>query len=198
MKNKLETVPKGKEFVLSSGAKITSINELYKVLHKIDKKTFNHHVTKDKNDFADWIRGVQGDYVLANSLNPLMSKESCIEVVANHMYELKKESENNNSVSHVKKIQESNYIEDSLEMLVSNIKTEVNRTLLLPEGGNDLLKFAEEDIIKDSLKEKTKKAKEFVDFPGFKKDMKKVFSRKQKDNKPEIDDLKRVCINDEE
>ena len=197
MENKLAPVPEGKEFILSSGKKIVSIEELYSVLKELDSKTFKNHVTKEKNDFANWVRGVQKDYVLANSLNPLMNRESCLEAVADHIYSLKKGSEVLDPKQHVKQIQKKIYEEDSLENMVSDIKANVHNTLLLPNGGDDLIEFAEKDIIKDSLKTKAKKVKDFVDLPGFKEDMKKVFRRKVLDNKPHIDDLKRACLNDE-
>lgn len=50
--------PSGKEFILHDGSKIYSIKELFDKLPSMEEDIFYHHVTPERNDFANWIRDV--------------------------------------------------------------------------------------------------------------------------------------------
>ncbi|HII72141.1 TPA: hypothetical protein HA265_05285, partial [Candidatus Woesearchaeota archaeon] len=89
----LEKVPSGKEFRLHDGDTIESVVGLYHILQRLDPEVFSFHVTGDKNDFGNWIRGVQRDYLLANALAPGMTQEDCLNTVAKRIYDLRKATE---------------------------------------------------------------------------------------------------------
>lgn len=55
-------------FLLNNGEKIRSLNELRDKINTIDESTFNYYVTKQKNDFSNWIKNVFNKPFLANSL----------------------------------------------------------------------------------------------------------------------------------
>ena len=55
-------------FWANDGKIITNIVELRDALSKMDEVVFVHHVTKNKNDFADWVHHVLQDAELAVSI----------------------------------------------------------------------------------------------------------------------------------
>ena len=54
-------------FWTNDGSVVSNLSELAEVLGGMDNGVFAHHVTKDRNDFADWIEGVLLDAELAKS-----------------------------------------------------------------------------------------------------------------------------------
>jgi len=61
-------------FWLSNGKSVKSLSELAAVLRKLDKKTIQHHVTSDRNDFVNWIRDVYKDRNLAERVMKAKTK----------------------------------------------------------------------------------------------------------------------------
>lgn len=55
-------------FWANDGSVVSNLSELADVLGSMDDAAFAHHVTKDRNDFADWIEGVLLDAELAKSI----------------------------------------------------------------------------------------------------------------------------------
>ena len=55
-------------FWTNDGSVISNLSELADVLGSMDSAVFAHHVTRDRNDFADWIEGVLLDAELAKSI----------------------------------------------------------------------------------------------------------------------------------
>jgi len=55
-------------FWLNDGRVIKDIDELAKALEKMHDDIFNHHVTDNRNDFANWIRDVIKDKGLAKKI----------------------------------------------------------------------------------------------------------------------------------
>ncbi len=51
-----------------------SLKELRNALKKAPVSVIKHHVAKDKNDFADWIRNIIGSKALANKVRKLKAK----------------------------------------------------------------------------------------------------------------------------
>jgi len=47
-----------KRFWLSDGTILSSLKELDNAFGKMDESVWKHHVTKDRNDFANWVEGV--------------------------------------------------------------------------------------------------------------------------------------------
>ena len=70
--------PPMKWFILGNGIKLTSLEELKKVLTMLDHSIFSHHVNSHKNDFADWVGNVFGDYGLAEKLRRANNKDDML------------------------------------------------------------------------------------------------------------------------
>jgi acetate kinase len=62
-------------FVLCDGRIIKDLHELIVTLKTIDKKTFEYHVTDQKNDFANWIRHVYRSNNVAEIISDYSHKE---------------------------------------------------------------------------------------------------------------------------
>ena len=56
-------------FVLKSGRVLKDINELVGALRNMSNEDFEHHVTPEKNDFADWVRHVYEEGDLADKIS---------------------------------------------------------------------------------------------------------------------------------
>jgi hypothetical protein len=64
----LENVPEAKVFWCHDDRVVHSLEELAVALREMPEETFRYHVTKDKNDFRNWVSDVIGDTTLANQL----------------------------------------------------------------------------------------------------------------------------------
>jgi hypothetical protein len=64
----LGNVPEAKVFWCHDGRVVQSLEELAAALREMPEETFRYHVTKDKNDFRNWVSDVIGDTTLANQL----------------------------------------------------------------------------------------------------------------------------------
>lgn len=87
----LADCPPEKAFWVSNGVTCRSIFELADSISKANDYVFTYHVNRDnkKNDFADWIRNVLGDDILAERLHAIRDKEHYIEVIRERVKELK-------------------------------------------------------------------------------------------------------------
>lgn len=63
-----ENVPQDKVFWCCDGRVVKNLEELATALKEMPEETFYYHVTKDNNDFSNWVRDVIGDVTLANQL----------------------------------------------------------------------------------------------------------------------------------
>ena len=61
-------VPQDKVLVLTSGKRLRCLEDLSELLTSLEPDTYSFHVSKDKNDFADWIQNVFGETDLAERL----------------------------------------------------------------------------------------------------------------------------------
>ena len=86
----LADCPPEKAFWLSNGIICGSIFDLADNISKANEYVFSYHVNKDnkKNDFADWIRHVLGDEILAERLHAIRDKELYVEVIRERIKEL--------------------------------------------------------------------------------------------------------------
>lgn len=57
-----------KHFYLHEGGKLSNLEELFTELQTMDNHVFNHHVNKERNDFANWVRDVMGERILARNI----------------------------------------------------------------------------------------------------------------------------------
>jgi hypothetical protein len=55
-------------FWTTDGQILASLIDLEASLEKMRDKVFNYHVTKEKNDFAEWVESALGDRELADAL----------------------------------------------------------------------------------------------------------------------------------
>lgn len=55
-------------FWTNDGQILSSIADLRDALHRMNEEVFAHHVTREKNDFADWVEQVLHDAELSQAL----------------------------------------------------------------------------------------------------------------------------------
>jgi len=72
----LKNAPPEQSFILQNGRVLKNLHELANALVSMDDQTFFHHVTKERNDFANWIAGVFSDEKLAKQISRLRSREA--------------------------------------------------------------------------------------------------------------------------
>jgi hypothetical protein len=72
-------------FWVSDGQILNSLLALHDALHSMDKEVFGHHVSKGKNDFADWVEAVLCDEACAKDLSKVKTPASAKVVVAKHL-----------------------------------------------------------------------------------------------------------------
>jgi hypothetical protein len=89
----LSDVPDDKSFRLDDGRSIHSLAELYQTLQGLDETVFEHHVSKEKNDFGNWVKDIHKDYRLANSLFSAETREDCARAVGTRIYEIRKSTD---------------------------------------------------------------------------------------------------------
>ena len=76
-------------FWINDGPVVKNIQEMPKILKKITKKQFSHHVNSDRNDFAKWVDDVLNDGKLAKSLKRVKTKLTTIKRIDARIKELK-------------------------------------------------------------------------------------------------------------
>jgi len=61
-------------FVVVDGKKIKNLPELAIALDSMTEEVFSHHVTDERNDFANWVRDAIGEIELADKIMGIDSK----------------------------------------------------------------------------------------------------------------------------
>ena len=79
----LASVADEKRFFCQDGSVLASLSELAERLRQMRQEAFRYHATYDKNDFANWVRDVLGDEVLAKKLRSIYDQLEASKVVAN-------------------------------------------------------------------------------------------------------------------
>lgn len=69
-----DQVPADKAFFVSNGHVLRSLADFEKELETITEKDFACHVTKEKNDFYNWIKLVLNDTKLASMIKRVKAK----------------------------------------------------------------------------------------------------------------------------
>ncbi len=87
-KGLLEDVAENEAFLLANGAKLKNLKELLETLKQISEQTFRHHVTENRNDFANWLRHSVGDVELADTIEKIAAKDETIRAIENRIAEL--------------------------------------------------------------------------------------------------------------
>ncbi|MEA2097790.1 MAG: DUF5752 family protein [Patescibacteria group bacterium] len=68
-------------FWINNGPVLKNLKDLKESLLVMSKETFSHHVNKEKNDFADWIKEVLEDNTLANKLAKTKTLKSTVKAI---------------------------------------------------------------------------------------------------------------------
>lgn len=84
----LQDVENGKEFLCKDGRVIRNLEELSQIIKDLSLETFFHHVNREKNDFAEWVKHAVGDFVLANRINRTKSRSTMSRMVEKRIFEL--------------------------------------------------------------------------------------------------------------
>lgn len=72
-------------FWIVDGQILNSLMALQNVLSSMEKEVYAHHVTKDRNDFADWVEKVLEDGDCAKALRSAKTVSSAKTVVVKHL-----------------------------------------------------------------------------------------------------------------
>ncbi|MEM4259763.1 MAG: hypothetical protein QXG00_00845 [Candidatus Woesearchaeota archaeon] len=72
-----------KYFYLCNGDVLRSIEELYDYVSIMPDFVFYHHVSKERNDFYNWIKDVFQDIGLANQIKEIINKDDFVEFFKN-------------------------------------------------------------------------------------------------------------------
>ncbi len=84
----LDNVKPENSFILNNGFVIKSIPELANVLDDLDEGIFDHHVTSDRNDFANWVEHCIGDSVLVNRIREISTKDAFVDLLNTRIEEI--------------------------------------------------------------------------------------------------------------
>lgn len=75
----------GECFWSRDGQILRNLSDLQLAFGSMDDEIFIHHVTKEKNDFADWVEHVLGDSECAQALRTARKKERAQKIVEMHL-----------------------------------------------------------------------------------------------------------------
>ena len=85
----LMDVTPNRYFNLHMGTSIKNLQELAETLEIMDDATFKHHVTKDGNDFSNWVKDVICDVDLSKNLLKAKTRKKAFDVVSHRIEQLK-------------------------------------------------------------------------------------------------------------
>lgn len=71
----LNDAPEAQYFLFCDGHPVKNVTELAEKLEHIEDEVFNHHVTKDRNDFVNWVKEIFEDVELAEEIAGLSHKD---------------------------------------------------------------------------------------------------------------------------
>ncbi len=72
-------------FWVRDGEVLATMHDLERALHRMDKDTYAHHVTKERNDFADWVECVLIDTKCAQGLRIAKGQKAARVCVLAHL-----------------------------------------------------------------------------------------------------------------
>lgn len=79
------TTKTGHTFHLYDGRILRDLDDLYHTMHNMTLKTFNHHVTSTKNDFANWVSSALGKKELSHKLSEKTSRHDMLKLIENEL-----------------------------------------------------------------------------------------------------------------
>lgn len=72
-------------FWINNGPILKNLNDLKNALLKMSEGSFKYHVNKEKNDFANWVKNVLKDSVLADKLAKTKTLKSAAKAVEDRL-----------------------------------------------------------------------------------------------------------------
>lgn len=84
-KKSLTNAQPQKAFWVHNGPVLKNLVELADALQTMDEVIFTHHVTKEKNDFADWVETVLKDVECATAIRRSKKPSSARTIVVRHL-----------------------------------------------------------------------------------------------------------------
>lgn len=84
-KKLIKNAPAEHYFILANGQPLKNVKELAETLEHLSEEVFNHHVTHDRNDFANWIKDIFRDVELAEELAGIKDKHHARIVLYKHI-----------------------------------------------------------------------------------------------------------------
>ncbi|MDD5087008.1 MAG: hypothetical protein PHV16_04615 [Candidatus Nanoarchaeia archaeon] len=91
-KRALSDVDSNHVFWVCNGQVLKNIKQLPAAMKKMKKEVFEHHVNKEKNDFASWINDIVKDTKLAADLKKVKDKKGIIKKAADRIKFLEKKA----------------------------------------------------------------------------------------------------------
>lgn len=111
-------------FILKNGQEVTSFKDLLEALSFIDDETFEHHVTENRNDFAEWVQYILKEEKLAERIRNKKARGELLKILRSHekkvLKEIEKETKQAGALAtkkkrHVKKAEELHKKVESLQ-----------------------------------------------------------------------------------
>ncbi|MBI2451787.1 hypothetical protein HYV50_01770 [Candidatus Pacearchaeota archaeon] len=72
-------------FVLKDGLVVKDLEELQKTMKSMSKETYSHHVTREKNDFYNWIKFIHKENKLSREILKADNPKQMGLIIANHL-----------------------------------------------------------------------------------------------------------------
>ncbi len=85
----LKPVPEDKHFRIHLGTNVSNLMELLDTIEIMSNDSFNHHVSKTKNDFSKWVSDVIGDLDLAAEMRKVHTRKGMIKSLKSRINFLK-------------------------------------------------------------------------------------------------------------
>lgn len=118
MRRKSKELAPEQFFYSSDGKILKNVRDLVRALKKIDKDSFNHHVSDERNDFSNWINDIIRDRKLAERIRDVRNPKEMAKIIDDNQNEKKKISEK------ISKAPVINPVRESRENMLSTIKEE--------------------------------------------------------------------------
>ena len=75
-----------KRFHLKDGPSLSTLEELFQELQVMDDHVFDHHVSSERNDFANWVRDVFDDKFLAKNIQLAKDKDAILKLMFMNLF----------------------------------------------------------------------------------------------------------------
>lgn len=129
----LSTVHPDFSFKLVDGGELTNLEGLFQALKEMEDETFYHHVTTNRNDFANWVKDVLKDEGLAEEMSYSHDKVLMEKIVSNRILELHEKIQKHQDLESFEKLmptKDEDYVKaDAQDIKDKDVHKEVTKTL---------------------------------------------------------------------